>query len=261
MIFTAMACGGGANYNAEGTYDAGLSGMEAAPKEAASADETIPITERKLIKEGRVEFKSKDLAETRKQVLHAVEKYKGYVAADNEYNETYRRGSSLTMRIPAADFEKFLAEVLAGAETVVSKDINARDVTEEFLDVTARLKTKKELETRYLELLKQAKSVAEILEIEKQANELRAEIESMEGRLKYLENQVTYSTISINFYIELEKEHEFGKKFIDGLGKGWQNLIWFFIGLAHLWPFVLIVIAGIFWLRRLAKRRRNQAKQ
>ena len=73
-------------------------------------------------------------------------------------------------------------------------------MTEEFVDLKARLKAKKELEDRYLQLLEQAKNVKEMLEIERELSNIREEIEAKEGRLQYLQNKVTLSTIYINFY-------------------------------------------------------------
>ena len=73
--------------------------------------------------------------------------------------------------------------------------IDSQDVTEEYIDITARLKTKKELEARYLELLKKANKVEEIVSIEKEIGNLRSDIESIEGRLRYINNAVAYSTL------------------------------------------------------------------
>ena len=68
-------------------------------------------------------------------------------------------------------------------------------------------KTKKEVEARYRELLTRATSVEEILKIEEQIGNIRTEIESAEGRLRYLSNQVQYSTLHVTFY---EKYSNFG---------------------------------------------------
>ena len=129
-------------------------------------------------------------------------------------------------------------------------------MTEEFLDVEARLKNKKELEARYQEILKQAKNVKEILEIERELNTLRSDIESMEGRLKYLQNQVSLSSIQITYYKELTKRTAFGQKFAQGFRSGWTNLIWFLVGLVNIWPFLLLLGLGIFGLKRYLRNKK-----
>ena len=223
----------------------------------AVADEAITeeIQERKLIKEGTVGFETNDLSATRKMVLDAVDKYKGYVSSDSEYKSTGRVSNTLDIRVPSDKFDALLADATKGVEKFDSKEIQIKDVTEEFLDIEARLKTKKQLEFRYLELLKQAQNVTEILAIEKQIGSLRSDIESIEGRLNYLKDQVSFSTLSITFYQRVSTPSEFGQKFKDGFGNGWDNLIWFFVILTNLWPFILIIIA-LFIVRKMYRKRK-----
>src|SRR5690606_18336536 len=79
--------------------------------------------------------------------------------------------------------------------------VNAQDVTEEYYDLETRLKTKKEVEARYIEILKsKAKTVEEILIAEDKIRYLREEIEAVEGRLRLLKNKVGLSTIQIEIY-------------------------------------------------------------
>ena len=176
-------------------------------------DETVEKVERKLIKEGRVEFETNDLNSTRKTIFEAVKKYKGYVSSDQEFNSPGRKSNTVIIRVPADNFDNLLSEATQGVKRFESKEINVKDVTEEFLDIQARLKTKKELEQRFIDLLKVAKNVTEILEIEKQIGELRSDIESIEGRLKYLQNRVSFSTLTMTFYETIPNETEFGQKF------------------------------------------------
>ena len=88
---------------------------------------------------------------------------------------------------------------------------------------------------------------------------LRSDIESVEGRLKYLESQIAYSSLHIRFYQTLDKQTEFAKKFSQGFKNGWQNLIWFFVFLVNIWPFILIILMVIlglrFWIKRDKKKK------
>lgn len=205
--------------------------------------------ERKLIKEGRVEFETDNLNSTRKTIFEAVKKYKGYVSSDQEFNSPGRKTNTVVIRVPANYFDHMLDDATQGVENIESKDIRVKDVTEEFLDVQARLKTKKELELRFIDLLKEAKNVNEILEVEKQIGQLRSEIESIEGRLKYLQDRVSFSTLTMTFYESIPNETEFGKKVQKGFKNGWDNLIWFFVLLTNIWPFILIGLGVIFGIR------------
>jgi hypothetical protein len=229
--------------------------MEMAKEEivAPTSANKVEQVERKLIKDGRVEFETESIKSTRKTVFKAVDKYKGYISSDQEYKSPGRSSNTIVIRVPAKDFDNLLNDATSGVDKFESKEINVKDVTEEFLDIQARLKTKKELESRFLDLLKQAKTVTEILEIEKQIGELRSDIESIEGRLKYLEDQVSLSTLTMTFYQSNPDETEFGRKFKNGFRNGWENLIWFFVFLTNIWPFILIglgLIMGIRFYRR-----------
>ena len=160
--------------------------------------------------------------------------------------------------MPADQFDNLIKRIEALADKVENKGINTQDVTEEFIDVEARLKTKRELEARYSEILKQAKTVADILAIESQIANVRSEIESMTGRLNYLKNQVSFSTLNLSYYQIIGSDFGFATKFVESLKGGWDNLLTFLIFLINLWPFVIgIAIGVIWWLRRRKAKRVN----
>lgn len=211
--------------------------------------------ERKLIKKGEVEFETKDISSRRKTVFNAIEKYDGYISSDREYKSKGRISNTIVIRVPANNFDNLFDDATEGVDKFDDKEIEVKDVTEEFLDVQARLKTKKELETRYLDLLKKANSVSDILEIEKQIGLLRTEIESIEGRLRYLKDRVSLSTLTMTFYEKTYAATEFGSKFKSGFRHGYENLVWFLVGLTNIWPFILLVILAIFGIRRFTKRK------
>ena len=224
--------------------------------EAIETAETAETVERKLIKEGQVEFETDDLNSTRETIFEAVRKYKGYVSSDQEFKSPGRKSNMVIIRVPADNFDNLLSDATQGVKRFESKEINVKDVTEEFLDIQARLKTKKELEQRFIDLLKVAKNVTEILEIEKQIGELRSDIESIEGRLKYLQDRVSFSTLTMTIYETIPHETAFGQKFKNALGNGWDNLIWLFVGLTHIWPFILIAVAIVIGIRVYRKRKK-----
>ena len=88
---------------------------------------------------------------------------------------------------------------------------------------------------------------------------MRSEIESIEGRLKFLSNQVSFSTLNIRIYETISNQTEFGKKFKNGFKNGWENLILFFVLLANVWPFILIIF-GIIILIRIWRKRKLKEK-
>lgn len=218
-------------------------------------DQPDPLT-RKLIKEGNIAFETTDLIQTRRRIEQAIKKHNGYISSENENNLSGSLSCTLIIRIPAKQFDVFISDVTKGIKKFDTKDIQVKDVTEEFVDIQARLKTKRELEQRYLKLLDRANKVTEILEIEKQIGDLRADIEGTEGRLQYLNNQSVYSTISVTYYKSIPKQTAFTNKFKEGFSNGWQNFMWFLVGLVNMWPFLLVIGIAFFLLKRWWRRRK-----
>lgn len=209
--------------------------------------------ERKLIKSGYIHFETDSIATTREQILNAMEKYKGYLSSDQENSYYGRISSTLTIRIPAEHVDSFLSDSLYGVKKFDTKNISVQDVTEEFLDVETRIHTKKEIESRYLEILKQATTVTDILAVERELGTLRADIESMEGRLNYLKNQINLSTLHITFYQEIPEAVSNNHTLWGSLRDGLSTFIGFFFALISVWPFILIggiLTVGIIKLRK-----------
>lgn len=257
MSLLVLACSGGSEESYANYELAEVAELEAPVTKSLQSEPLAQRRERKLIRNARLEFETDDLDKTAKQIQLAVNKHKGYLGSEQSNNYGTRQSTALQVRIPASSFEAFIEDIASGVTQFDEKSISARDVTEEFVDVEARLKNKKELEARYQEILKQAKNVKEILEIEREINSLRSDIESMEGRLNYLRNQVGLSTVHITYYKENPKAVAFGQKFSQGFRSGWTNLVWFLVGLVNIWPFLILLGLGIFGLRRYLNKRKH----
>jgi len=215
--------------------------------------------ERKIIKTGEVEFETEDLKKTRTLIFKVITKHNAYSSSDNEYRFSNTISNKITIRVPSNNFDKLLNDLTIGVDKFDRKEINMKDVSAEFLDIEARLKTKKELELRYLDILKKANTVTEILAVEKQVGELRSDIESIEGRFKFLNNQISFSTLNVRVYQTLSKKTAFGKKFTNGIKNGWNNLIHFFIFIVSIWPFILISIGVLVLIRFWRKKRTKKS--
>lgn len=227
----------------------------------APTDASIPkkVTEQKLIKNGSISFETKSIKDTKAFLQKTILKYKGYIS--NENIQDYRTNPTevLVVRVPNTDFDNLINEIGQQVGEFDSKQISIEDVTAEFVDIEARLKNKKQLEGKYQELLSKASNMADILKIEKEISLIREDIEATEGRLRYLSNQVGYSTLNITYY---EKKatagFHFGDKLGDAVTDGGMGFLWFLIGLTHLWP--MLLIGAIIWysVYKLIKRRRNR---
>lgn len=224
-------------------------------KEDKTANSNQEDYERKLIKRGHLSFETKDVNETTTRIKNAVKVFNGYISDENQTNYSESKNQSLQIRISSDSFDAFIEEVSKGVKKFDSKNITVQDVSEEFYDVQARLKTKKEIEANYIELLKKAKTVEDILSVERELGYIRTEIESMQGRLKYLGNQVSMSTVNISFYQNTHSKIGFFGEIVDGFKRGWKGFLNFLIGLVHIWPAILIIGLILFLVVRWRKNK------
>jgi hypothetical protein len=228
-------------------------------------NEDLPPSEsidRKLIRNGQLEFETKEVKKTKTEIEKICKELNAYLSSESENNFGNRLQYNQMIRVPADQFDVLITRIEPLAIKIENKNINTEDVTEQFIDVEVRLKTKKELEVRYRDILKQAKTVEEIVSIESQIANVRSEIESMEGRLKYLNNQVAFSTLNVTYYENIGIDFGFTSKFVQSLKGGWDNLLASIIFLITLWPFVvgISVLAVWFWKKRLKRKSASQSR-
>ncbi|BAX79589.1 DUF4349 domain-containing protein [Labilibaculum antarcticum] len=223
----------------------------------------VEISKKKIIKDGRIVVDVANLKEAKHQVDSLLKIYDAYYANES-YNDGYKELSyELTIRVPFVNFESLIANIEMGSGKLTSKEIEARDVTDQFIDLESRLVNKLKYLERYRDLLKSAKTVTDIIEIEEKIRVIEEEIDSTEGRLKYLSDLVGYSTLRLRLnkektiQLRTKKQAKFALRFKHAISNGWFGFVDFFIGIIHLWPFAIVI--GILYplLRWFRKRRKG----
>lgn len=239
--------------------DQAVNASEVAMPAPAVPDSTI---EQKIIREANLRFQTTDMDETYGQVVAAAKKYKAQIQNDAETKEYNTLTRTLTIRIPNGSFDAFLTDAGKGVSYFDRKEISSQDVTEQYIDTDARLKAKKKLEARYLELLSKANKVSEMLEIEEKLSAVREDIEAKEGQLRYLQNRVAMSTVTLEFYKVTQTQSgvtmSFGARLWNAVTEGFESISSFFLELIGNWPIILILVGLIFWLRRKFRKRKNK---
>lgn len=216
-----------------------------------------------IIREGELRFETVDRVRTRQEILAFVDTYKGYLSDDSEHRGSHQLDQHveqlMVIRVPPANFAGLLEDVSRGVQRFNVRNIQAIDVTEQFVDTEARLRARKETESRYRELLKQANTVEDVLKIEQQIDKLRTEIESTEGHLRLLQDRESFSTLRITFYEPQAATTDFSHRFFENLAAGWRGLIEIVLALAAIWPLLLIGGPITFLLRKRIIRESLQA--
>lgn len=167
--------------------------------------------DRKVITTSRVEIEVNDFDKAMAKINTVVENYEGYIAdSSSRIEDNYKEGW-VTLRIPEEYFSNVFEE-LKTLGKVKSTDTNREDVTKRYMDLESRLNNKKAEEKRYLEILEEAKNVEEILKVESYLSRTREEIERLQGEINYLENRISYSTITIYLSEPKPISYEWGIK-------------------------------------------------
>ena len=263
ILLLTLACSSGGNNDFEENLDLGAAQVESSIYKESDGnqgpDANSQVLEQKIIKTGQLVFETKNVEATDQKIRNLTSQYKGFIQSDNSGKSYNRIFQNLVVRIPTENFQKFLDEISKGVEYFDQKQISQQDVSEEFVDLEARLKAKRELETRYLQLLTKANSVKDMLEIERELSNIREEIEAKQGRLQYLQSQVSMSTATIEFYkvtAETGVTKSYGQKMTNALKGGWNGISVLFLGILYLWPLFLVAIIVVIFLRIFLKSRK-----
>ncbi|MGI4866018.1 MAG: DUF4349 domain-containing protein [Janthinobacterium lividum] len=219
---------------------------------AAPAAPLAAPAARLLIYHADVQLKTTAMPRATTRLDSLVRRSRGYLSAATETHADGEWRQETTIRVPPANFQALL-NGLAGLGTVEKKELSTSDVTAEHADVAARLQAKRAIEKQYTNLLSKAQKIKDILDIEEKLGEVREEIEATESRLKTLNSEVAYSTITLTLYQPIAQAVpdapvvSLGSRTVEAFYGGWQLLTALFIGAISLWP-LLLLSAGGWWL-------------
>jgi len=286
VLVSATGCGSyGSSEQAAGSRsDAAIEGMPPAPKLIAGSDEEAPrapgladATEQLIIRTGNLSMEVEDTRAAQATIEGMVERMAGegaFVVSSEEYGgfEGSQPHVTMSIRIPAARFGETMDRLAELAVIVTSRTQSSQDVTEEYVDLEARLESLEAARQRLLGIMEEARSTKDLLEAEQQLTQREAEIESIKGRMQYLEQSARLSSIWIELQPYLlsqpvgdewrpaETVRRAVDALLDGL-RGFANFAIFF-AIAVLPWLVLIgaVVIGIVLLVRWRSRARR-AKQ
>jgi hypothetical protein len=189
--------GGGISYSADGVViESSADALGSAGNGGGSAVD-LPAIGVSIIKTAqlRLEVGRDELEEAARDAMSIAERFGGFVST-TALNKTERGGGSIELRIPAANFGQAL-ESLHELGKVKSESVSGQDVTQEFVDLQARLRNYQAQEVVLLLLMDRSTSVADTLRVQGQLQQVQLEIERLRGRIRYLEDQTDMSTIRV----------------------------------------------------------------
>jgi hypothetical protein len=241
--------------------------IEAPPTgQADASSEKLLLSQdisQKLVRSGGINFQSEDIEKDYAKIKSMLGGFNAYLENENQNNDNYRKSYNLSIRVPSEKYDSLLNSISGIAFKVESKYSNVDDVTERHYDLQNRIQNKKELEIRYREILSKANQVKDILEIERNLNKVRTDIEMMEGQFNFLSKQIQFSSLQVQFYEELPyelnspKKKGFWVRVFNALDNGWQVFLTVLVGLVTLWPFYFagaLIFVLVVYLKRRNKK-------
>lgn len=238
----------------------------------AEPDKPAPtVIERKIIRNADLTLEVNSPEESQQKISVIAESKGGFVIESQQSSSnsqvTTRDIVTMTVRVPAEKFNESLEEIRKVSNRVVVETIKGQDVTEEFVDIEARLKAKKALEEQFLEIMKQSKTVADTLNVQKELANVRGEIEQIEGRKRFLENQTSLSTIKIRLQTPTAFSgnssgffYRLKESLSDGFSGAMSFVLFFVTAIIALLPFLILVVLPIYLVIRYLLKKRKKRK-
>jgi glucan-binding YG repeat protein len=248
------------------SFDNNAKQEEAAPRE-------LEVPNQMVIYQADLQLRVKKFEQTLQNIEEQVIKYGGYISESNVSKDGVEQVSGqITVRIPQKNFQAFLREAEGQAAEVLQRNITGTDVTEEYVDLDSRLKSKRVVEERLTSFMKTAQKTEDLLKISADLAAVQEEIETIQGRMKYLENQTALSTIHISLFENkvivpnLEEEDlntwdKTKKQFMNSTNMLLAAISWLFVFMVGNLPvLVILAVVAVFiylYIKKVQKRNGN----
>lgn len=216
---------------------------------------------RKIIKNGDMRIQVGDIKKAQSLVNEILKRNNAYIQKEEFQNTDINENLNLIIRVPHKNFDGLVNSFSNGIGSVLSKNISSDDVTEEYTDVSIKLANKKIYLEKYRDMLKSAATTKDMLEIQEKIRTLEDEIDVAEGRLRFIDDRVNYSTLDLSLYKEKVRSSAtskigFGSRFIDSLTEGWNSFVAFLLGIISFWPFLLLIPVIVAVWRKWKKKKK-----
>jgi len=240
--------------------------------QADAANAASQAIERKIIRNANLIVEVTSPPETQRKIASIAESHQGFVVTSEATQRTTEDASkpaitvSLVVRVPAAQFNQAMEEIRATGLRVIQEKITGQDVTEEFMDLEARIKNQKALEVQFLEIMKRAGKVEEALNVQREIAEVRTQIEKLEGRRRFLENQASLSTINVTLQAPTQIVSASGfwysvrSAFSDGVDVAAAIVLFLIRAIVALLPVLILIFLPVGLIARLVVRRMRRKR-
>jgi hypothetical protein len=215
-----------------------------------------PDWDKKIIKTANITLELKDFDAYNTSLRKNIKGYGAYIAAEEQVQIEDKIENEVTIKVPVMQFDELINSFNGSGIKIINKRISTEDVTGEVVDTKARIDAKKHVRESYLGLLKQAKNMKDILQVQNEINSIQEELETADGRVKYLTNQSAYSTVHLVYYQFINgasggnSEPGFFTKLQSAFTNGGYIMSGGILFLVTIWPLLVFGVAVWFLLKR-----------
>ena len=156
--------------------------------------------DKKILKTADIQLQLDDYKKFNTSIHSCLKNFGAYVADEKQTENEYRIENLITIKVPVDQFDNLVNSFAGDGIKVTEKNISSDDVTGEVVDTKARMQAKTAVRDKYIALLKQAKNMNEILQVQNEINDIQEDIEAANGRVNYLQHASTYSTINLDYF-------------------------------------------------------------
>ena len=222
---------------------------------------------KKIIKNATVKMEVKDFSKYNEFLHKVVPQSGGYISQEDQHTSNESFETVLSIKVPVEGFENLLNQLNIPDAKLLERKITSQDVTGEVVDTRSRVEAKRQARLKYLEFLKQAKNIDEVLKVQNDINDIQEQIESASGRIEYLSHESAYSTINLTFsqlvpgYKPVDTDPTFLARITNSFKLGAEWMANFIVALVAMWPLLLIIAGIIFIYKAKVAVKTNPQKQ
>ena len=219
------------------------------PQQSVPGGKAIADWDKKIIKTASINLEVKNYKSFSGIMRDNIKKFGGYTAQEEQSQTDYKIENTVSIKVPVDQFDNLAAELTKGEDKIIEKKITSEDVTSDIVDTKSRVEAKKQVRLRYLDLLKQARNMQDILNVQNEINSIQEDIETAAGRIEYLSHSSAYSTINLTYFQVLDAsakdtaEPSFGTKVWQSFRNGWNWIGDVLVGIISIWPLLFLGFA------------------
>lgn len=223
-----------------------------------------PDWDKKIIKTADLHIEVKDFQRYTSRLHNAVKAAGGYIAQEQQTQTAAEIDNTVSIKVPVDRFDDLLQQLPSDSDRLMEKKVTSEDVTMELVDTKSKIETKKEVRERYLELLRQAHSMKDIITVQNEINDIQEQMDQASGRVAWLGHSAAYSTINLRFYQEFngvvreDPSPTFFRQLRDSVVEGWKGLSSLLLGMISVWPLWIALGFAVVWIRKVLRGIRSK---